>query len=377
MQKYDVHFCLVSKQPLPNLIPALDQNLRPQKVVLFTTNDMARESKALSQILTQMKCKVSKKDISPYDVKNINSVFLDAIAEHEEESIALNVTGGTKIMSLRAFDCFRDLYEKKEQGLVFYVDTANNQYIGLFPDSKSSPLPDVLKVEDYLKAYGYQIIDSSPIQVPKEEQKLAKFLVDNSQRLDRAIGNLNFLASNAKGGQLFASIPENILGHEPSLEILQAFQKAQLLSFDNGKLIFRDEDARFFANGGWLEQYTLSQCNKLKGEGKIFDHKANAQVITKGVTKNEFDLVFTVKNKLRIIECKTSNLHRDSDKQDISYKITALKDQVGGVFGKAMLVSYHQPKPEIIERCKGSNIKVVCKTDLPHLKDRIWDWAIN
>lgn len=42
MKKFDVHVCLVSDQALPNFIPVLAEDFRPQEVILLATEPMKK-----------------------------------------------------------------------------------------------------------------------------------------------------------------------------------------------------------------------------------------------------------------------------------------------------------------------------------------------
>lgn len=42
MKKFDVHVCLVSDQALPNFIPVLTEDFRPQEVILLATEPMKK-----------------------------------------------------------------------------------------------------------------------------------------------------------------------------------------------------------------------------------------------------------------------------------------------------------------------------------------------
>ena len=63
MKRYDVHVCMVSQQPLPNLIPIKDEATRPTEVVLLVSEDMrviaSRDSLLLSSCTSNSKALIS------------------------------------------------------------------------------------------------------------------------------------------------------------------------------------------------------------------------------------------------------------------------------------------------------------------------------
>ena len=51
MRNFDVHVCLVSKQPLPNLIPILVSDPKPKEVILLVSHEMNERAGWLETVL--------------------------------------------------------------------------------------------------------------------------------------------------------------------------------------------------------------------------------------------------------------------------------------------------------------------------------------
>ena len=49
-----IHVCLVSAQAAPNLLPALDPALKPEKVILVVSSKMRAQAEALSKVLQEV-----------------------------------------------------------------------------------------------------------------------------------------------------------------------------------------------------------------------------------------------------------------------------------------------------------------------------------
>ncbi len=110
MTAYTTHLCLVSAQATPNLLPVLDEAWRPKKVVLACSAQMKHAAVGLRSVI-QAKCPglgVETLNLpNAYDYTALSDTFLTYLAEHADDNIALNVTGGTKLMAVAAQEVFR------------------------------------------------------------------------------------------------------------------------------------------------------------------------------------------------------------------------------------------------------------------------------
>lgn len=144
-------FCLVSRQAMANVLPVL--MFQPKSVVLFTTPEEKHCADNLEKLFKSKGIKVSRLDgLNAYDYIN----FKDAVKselEKTEGDVILNVTGGTKLMALAAYEAFAEKDKK-----IFYCNTENKQIIHLFPKLNTEPLTLNLSIKDYLISYGYEIV---------------------------------------------------------------------------------------------------------------------------------------------------------------------------------------------------------------------------
>jgi hypothetical protein len=60
-----IHVCLVSAQPIPNLIPLRMEELRPEKVILLVTPDMKIQSERLEKVMKEWGIKIERLPIAP------------------------------------------------------------------------------------------------------------------------------------------------------------------------------------------------------------------------------------------------------------------------------------------------------------------------
>jgi hypothetical protein len=144
------HLCLVSEQPLPNLVPVLDPAMHCSRVFLLTTPPMAERARWLADVMTRQGKEVQQ---IPVHTENL-SAFREHVSQLLEQNpnAILNATGGLKTMTLAAFDAAR-----AADRAVYYVER-NNRLTWLHPmDRPGEPLPGVLDLSTYLAAFGQTI----------------------------------------------------------------------------------------------------------------------------------------------------------------------------------------------------------------------------
>jgi len=367
MKNADIHFCLVSKQPLPALIPLFMAETRPRMVLLFVSSGMAAPARRLAAIISSLGIGVEYvSGVSPYEIESIREKVMEKLAEYDGRTVALNATGGTKVMALGAYDVFRQMDQP-----VFYVDTDNGRLIRLHPRPATDPLPPVINVKTYLRGYGYQVVAESSPSIRPDYRSLTEHLVRNVGRLAYALGTLNYYAFQAEGS-CRAELNDPL---KPDLRaLLDMLEEKELLARGEREIVFRDEAARAFVNGGWLEDHVAAVALELKREGLIHDLRKNVVVESGGGIRNELDLAFTAHNKLHLVECKTKNFARLNRADDVAYKLDTLTDLMGGTFGKAMLVTCRRLGDSDCRRCAESGIVVVQGGKINALKKALIEW---
>lgn len=369
MIKAEVHVCLVSEQLLPNLLPVLDSKTRPQEVVLLVTPKMRAAADRLKILLCEAGCRVSITPIRAYRIEDIRESVLKVIASFSDLKLALNATGGTKVMALGAYGVFRDF-----DFPVFYIDSENEAVVSLSSPQQTSKLSDLLKIGTCLKCYGYEIISAGNPELHPGNRKLYQALVDDIERWEQPLGTLNFLAGKSRN-QLWCQLEASQTKNQSLTDLMALFHTAGHLNIDGGRLIFRDEDSRSLVQGGWLEQYVYGLIEGLRRKQKVRDAAIGVVVKNRRGTKNELDVACTYANRLHIIECKTANLRGEHSKgDDVVYKLDNLRDLMGGSYGRALLVSYHRMRPEDIKRCQDNDVSVVCGRNLQQLNKNLPLW---
>ncbi len=392
MTTYDTHLCLVSAQATPNLLPLLDDAWRPKKVVLACSAQMKHAAQALRAVIQTKASGMVVETLelpNAYDYAALSDSFLSYLAEHESEHIALNVTGGTKLMAVAAQEAFRSAGKP-----VFYVNVESDEVLVIGEKSTgqaAQPLRAKLKVHEMLRAHGYSVTTQEHPQITRELRDLTARLVDRVSSAGRALGALNALARAARDNNLRVELNRDqssmALG-----DVVALFADAGLLRQQGDTLIFKDEESRFFANGGWLEAHVYEALQSLRAQHDgLTDVAMGVRVAFggqdprsagKAKDKNEIDVAFLYRNTLHLIECKTANLAQggkgDNNKAtEALYKMESLL-KLGGLRTRGMVVDYRgqlASSEADRQRAKESHIEIVSGVQLKDLKGtiaRLW-----
>lgn len=386
MQKYDVHFCLVSGQAAPNLLPILDSQFKPKEAVFIVSKKMKQKAEFLAKTFKEQGVKVTLSELSDeFDFSKMEEELIDLVSQYENQNIALNVTGGTKLISIAAEHAFA-LVEKP----IFYIDTESNRIVFITKDAHKQWLPDLTlnsknTIHTYLSAYGATVLKKAD---PNEKLKWLEHIygfVTNYQENKNIIPVLNKMASLSRNNGWKYELDNSDLKFNGITEFLTWLDHKKMISFDGSQINFRNKEMADFINGGWLENYTyelLSGINKIEDIGlgvevanqKYRQDKKDYDPINKG-HKNEFDVIFMAKNKLHIIECKTMIMDKaDGIKaEEILYKLETLKDY-GGLLTKKCLVSYFEVPESVKNRASFLNIEIIHGEDIQRLKLKIQEW---
>ncbi|MCP2041859.1 hypothetical protein L1281_002477 [Neisseria sp. HSC-16F19] len=378
MEKFDVHVCLVSDQAVPNFVPVLDADFRPQQVVLLVTPPMQAKADYLQEVM-RTRCQVQVTQIpvaSAYDMEQVGGRIVDLLYDMDKAKVALNTTGGTKLMAIAAYDIFRDMGYP-----AFYFSAESNEVLLLGKQGKlGSQLlqPPKIKIEDYLRLHGYPAQGQVRQQLQQRQWlPLAQELVQAHQSLAPELGALNAVISKAvqsKRQALHCDLPHAVHAQHGSylLSLLEQYGVAQQ---QGQQLHFADVAARDYIAGAWFEDYVFHVAKSLPG---VQDIALNVQIENARQhirQHNELDVVLLVNNVLHVLECKTANLAKQAEgAQTALYKLESLK-KLGGLRTRAMLISYRGLNGPIRDRATGAGIRIIEQNDLSGMKTLLEKWT--
>lgn len=365
---------LVSDQAAPNLLAALDPELKPREAVLIVSDKMRKRADALEGVLNQAGVKTARIALEDeHDFGKLEQALLEVASAREAQSIALNLTGGTKLMALAAQSVAR-----AANWSFFYVDLDTDEVIWLNQPVRRHPLNQQLRLTHYLGGYGFTV-EKSPA-TPQSMQRTDLFgqLILQAGRAGDALGQINWLAQQAQDKQTLHIALSTAQQDSRSLaHMLEAFADAKVLTVDGPKLSFASAADRDYAKGGWLESYVSWRVGKVSGALGLRDQAANLVVIDAEGTKNELDLAFMARNRLFVIECKTARMDqaRAPKANDTLFKLSEVCRRVGGLGTRAMLVSYRPLADAEKNLARALRVEVVCAGELAQLEDRLRTWV--
>ncbi|MGB1256210.1 MAG: Card1-like endonuclease domain-containing protein [Thiolinea sp.] len=374
----DIHLCLVSEEAAPNLTPLLDQNTRPKEVILLFAGDTRHYADWLEQVIKQASgVKVSRWMLqSRWRIEHIQDKVLELLVRYEGQSIALNATCGTRPMSMAAYEAFR-AFEKP----IFYVHPRHDQLVWMYPRGlERHQLADRIKMTNFVIAYGGQVLEKGNRSVPRAYRAFAQELIANIRHYSHALGALNWFANTAEKDLRSKPIERWHLESRPFVELLERIRDLDLAQAHGKQLIFRDEEARFFANGGWLEQYVYATVNSLKKQIPAIQDSVQGLVVERGEqVRNEIDVAFLADNKLHVIECKAKKFKKGNSKTgaETLYKLDTVADMIGGMQARAMLVSYRPLREVDLRRAREMGIEVLQEKELQNLRSHLETWILN
>ena len=397
-----------------NLSAALDARFKPDQITLCYLPEDQHLAVAQAQVLENAGIDIDALQLPDiHEAEHFRNMLLDWIMDHYDDNVALNASGGVRIHSLLANEVFHTLHLP-----VFYVDSKKNQLIWIchpqranlyhedrFEESVSqvsksseakkhllaqckTPTSDlVVDLENHINfnqmisAMGVQVLSYvKNLEITREVFDFCDHLVKNFDAYENAISYLNYLASSANQFHETDDLSHHHRQNHHLMDMLFQLEKFGYLRFSNQKHIsFKDEETRFFVNGGWLEVYTHYLLANHAGveqleiqevvRGLEIGRKVKGQLV-----KNELDVALLANNKLYVIECKTKQYHHQNDADEVIYKLDYLQDLLGGMHCKAMLITLHPIPNHLLSRANSMNIEVCSARGLKDLSSRLRQW---
>lgn len=304
---------LVSDQTTPNLL--LIKEFQVDKHIFVTTAEMDAKNKAehlrqAAGLATEVVEKILVEADSLMDVEH----KLEKVRFRDDDHVLVNLTGGTKLMSIGVYNFFRNMSSE-----MFYIDIRKHSYRKVFPvvKRKEYPLKVVLGLKEYLTGYGLSITNESDINTlirpPAYTTGFYKQFL-NFTEFDHSL--ISALRANRK-----KRIP---LDETESTMLKKRWGFA--LDTDG----YLDKHEIRYLTGEWFEEYVY---HWMKTFLKLEDRQIGAGVsIKRHEVENEFDVLFYANHTLSVIECKTALWDSSANRNflnDTLYKLDALRKDFG------------------------------------------------
>lgn len=287
---------LVSDQAIPNVQLIKEFRKFVQHYLFISTTGM--EKKNVREALIKA-CKLNLEEILPtviVDQFSFDDIEqkLDGVDFESFDNVYVNLTGGTKVMTLAAFDYFKEIGAE-----IYYITGQDETLIKVSPGrtKKATTLSANVTLEEYFNAYGFDIDQSQESGVPVDYTRKFFELFTNGLHPD-FLNIINELRQKHRDrNKLGINKIENLSHHLNAIEF----------PFENADYLNKYEIK--YLTGEWFEEYV---SNRIKEELMLTDDYIKtgieiSKINKKGeLVKNELDVVFVWRNKIYVVECKTS-----------------------------------------------------------------------
>ena len=318
------HLCLVSNQPVPSLTPLIDPKLGVTHATLIAAPDRKLNAEWLKIALTKHGIQsdlILLRD--GYNLPTLRKEFAGIAARHPA-GVTVNLTGGTKLMTLAAWEAFN-----RAEDRLYYVHVRHDRIDWLHPaDLPTHAISDRVKLDVYLAAHGLELLEPG------------------LQR--QAIAPAHY---------------QNLHTRALKMHALRGPSRTHAA-----------------AGGGWLEELVFEEIRRLAEEdNKIHDvarqFRINYGMHYQGRLSSELDVACLRDNTLYLIECKTGQAGVGGNAISALFKLAELSDTLGGMRGRGIFVSTEAVSVEVHQRARQLGIVAIdrpCLADLPrHLRQAL------
>jgi hypothetical protein len=323
---------------MPNIIPAI--LYKPEKVILLTTKEEYKTAENISMVLNKydLGCEIFKDYVSAYDLNSVSDAINKIVNMYSEKELNLNITGGTKLMAIAAYEIFR--YHKLN---IMYCDTFDENIIyfknGEIVKEKYSNVK--ISVVDYLRAYGFKPNLAQNKSKKFESTNLLNFIKTHLIEYIKFSKSIRFRNGSKKSRM--NNSPKDFELIKKDKEISVTYKQTE---------IFKSSNSNYqYLIGFWLEDFIY---NFIKSNIPNIEIEKNYYILSKSDSPNEIDVIFSKNGKLYLISCKTGEFN----KLDL-FELEGLRNLAGGTFGKAYLVTLSNVSKSIQMRANEMYIKTL------------------
>ncbi|MCG9683212.1 DUF1887 family protein [Vibrio sp. Isolate23] len=374
-----VHVGIIDQDPIRLVTPLLDNRTVSDHIVFIGVKSQKDMYHRLHSVLAKRNITSEFFEIpnvaNTSRIKRAVGILADDLSVRGED-VKLNASCGLRHRLLSVYEVFRTFHWP-----IFVVEPNSDRLCWLYPDGKEdTQVEDRITIDDYLTVFGARGEFNQQQLPPQLDQKLYELgerWASNALELGPGLATLNYLATTCRKEQkLDVALSEKQQSYRELNMLLSDLVEAEIATYENGILTFADEDARRFSNGEWLETLVHSTVRQIqKDMPTIQDHSLNVQVYRQlgdREVRNELDVASVANNKLHIIECKTKGMRDDGD--DTLYKLESLRDLLGGLQARAMLVSFRPLRYNDITRAEDLGLALIGPDELKDLKTHLTNW---
>lgn len=355
-----------------NVLPLESEQINPDVIYVATTHSMSEQGQSLiAELKNSGKKAVELKVENEHSLQALIQQYESWLLLHQDDEIIVNLTGGTKPMSIAAYQVFSSYGFR-----CFYQNLNPNQIIWLDDESIISDIGNKISLERYLKSYQFDIVKKQQLKdIPQHYKAYAKLIYAELSKAGRyedtcrLISKLNAHAAKPK----ISDLKNFALTHAEEAFITHLSLETGLFKLKAHTIEWDDEEDRAFIAGGWIEYLTADlirgqNCRDISLSVEI----AKGTQRAKAKTYQEIDVMAMQQQQLLIVECKTVNWKNVADASEAIYKLSALSD-IGGLNTKAAFVSLYDLPEAAKTRAAEHHIQVIAgQASLLQLKQKLF-----
>jgi len=331
---------LLSQQAAPNYLVIRELFQKGDSLLFISSRKMLPKLKVIENSLEDLELAIDAVVFSDDDAEEKWNLMCREIQAKlvKDRKYLVNLTGGTKFMSL----AIQKVFEKYDAQFYYLPFPKNYLLRPMQSDDEKTPLKYRLKVKEYMELYGLRLSRFAEClsQAKSFTDGFFDFFI---HRLGKDAEIIEKLRKYRDKSLKISEVETGGNDQFPQIQGLSDFLKKINFPLAEAGLLSKYE-ARYLT-GGWFEEYTFSYIKEhLQPDDILLDvtfKTENGQV-------NELDVVFTLNNKLYVIECKTGGVNKAIEAAPIIYKAAALKKFFGLAANTIIfsLSSHNPPRAE-------------------------------
>ena len=376
MENFDLAIHLAGEQSIPNLLGI--RNIPAKKHLLFTSGRTSFTLKRLKRCLPNIDL-TELKISDAFDLLKVIETVANGVGS-EPGRVAVNLTGGTKPMSLGAW---MGASETASKPTFFYFDTAGDRCLHWSEGEmiQTEPIEKSLTIDDFINLSDFDIqrqgVDKKGVEA---RYTLTKKIWDNLFLYTTSGNSIQSAAQKSLEAGRTDFKKTKIDKNNPNKNISINYEKNRVQSLKiNGREYASSDvplDLEYLA-GRWFEEFIYWTLKPLEEQGKIREMRLGMKVMFDRNDKNpaqEFDLLVTDGLRLFVLECKAGVI-----KQANLDKLENITEKFAGIQGLGILVAlwYQNPKKDYskptIERTeKSRNYACIHGNAVKDLKEKFF-----
>ncbi len=307
---------LVSDQTIPNIL--LLRELPVCDHYLFVTtlkmeaNGRTESIVRVAQLPLEKVRKVQVMEDSLMDIQT----KLENLHLGPNDVYRVNLTGGTKMMSLGVYTFFANRNVE-----MFYVPIGKNGFKKIFPSTAEAiqPFSYPVTLLEYLDAYQVKVLNAPDINRVSMPVKFTQDFFSQQWANHPAIRELNFFKSKVERN------PYTRLRRLSASQLPDLWGFLHTVQFPFSDSSTLNEGELCYLTGGWFEEFVYQKLLEQLGLAAGFIG-INVQIQQKE-SPNECDVMFMHNNDLFVVECKTRLTKVMFD--HAAYKLAAIRKDFG------------------------------------------------